>query len=72
MEAVLPFNGADEDFAADYSAEREPIATMVILSLRYLLCFVAHEEAFTYHTGLYTALYSALSYLIVFLLTNGF
>jgi hypothetical protein len=45
---------------------------VVILCLPYLVCFVAREEAFTYHTGFYTAVYSALSFLIVFLLTNGF
>jgi hypothetical protein len=31
-----------------YFAERESIPTIVILSLCYLLCFVAHEETFTY------------------------
>jgi hypothetical protein len=30
-----------------YLSERESIPTIVILSLCYLLCFVAHEESFT-------------------------
>jgi hypothetical protein len=31
-----------------YYAERESIPTIVIPSLCYLLCFVAHEDTFTY------------------------
>jgi len=53
-----------------YFTEREPIPATVILSLCYLLCFVAHEETFVYPAGPYTALYRTVSFLIVFLLTD--